>query len=102
MAAAAEPAGGAGAVPRHDAAHGGEPRGGAGGRDGAEGPAAAARVTMDAAISALKAEREKFAADKRRVQKQSAQELAHELSCGNPSRPRNLHEMLPFEKTRAT
>ena len=61
-------------------------------------PAAAARVTMDAAISALKAEREKFAADKRRVQKQSAQELAHELSCGNPSHPRNLHEMLPFEK----
>ena len=69
MAAAAEPAGGAGAVPRHDAAHGGEPGGGgAGGGDGAEGPAAAARVTMDAAISALKAEREKFAADKRRVQ----------------------------------
>ena len=33
---------------------------------------------------------------------QSAQELANELSCGNPSHPPSRHTMLPFEKTRAT
>ena len=30
--------------------------------------------------------------------KQSAQELANELSCGNLLRPPNLHKMLLFEK----
>ena len=30
--------------------------------------------------------------------KQRAQELANELSCGDPSRPPNLHKMLLFEK----
>ena len=30
--------------------------------------------------------------------KQSAQELANELSCGNPLRPPNLRKMLLFEK----
>ena len=40
--------------------------------------------------------------DCRDEREQSAQELANELSCGNPSRPPSLHQMLPFEKTRAT